>query len=385
MLEKLTPKFTPIFKDDAEKKILDRISTRKKAEEWSEELHEARKKIWSMDYKSERAYEGKFDQIKIAICRFAINEERARIAEELSKRSKSIQSDLDSKSKALQSAKAAETKAGEKLAGFESRMAAQQSELTAKLEKAKAAEQAAQAEFDRVLLEGGDDAAEMAAAEKLASAKSVVAAVASADGAISLRIQALNREKDAASESLMVATLVKNKANMAHLEANAAAAMLVYEKTILPLIDGWVRANAALQEVRDFACSFAHDVEWVSPYREFHRKFDHPVHLPVGDVEFRLGRIGRAEGYHHSDALMLNTESDVYKAYRGPNLAILAEPLPEPEYEDIGDRIEAENANSRIQNKQEKPGDRELWNEYFQHTHAFPNKPFHSKLLTKVE
>lgn len=373
MLEKLTSELTSISQGDTKKKILDRISTREKAEEWMEELKIGAKELWMFDTESHRAYQNKFAQIQIGINRFARDEERTKIAVELKERSKSVHAYLAEKSKALTDAEAARDLARSKLTNLEARHTALFSDLEIRKKKAGGDEQAAQEAFDLAIL-GGDESLQVSTAEILSAKKIVTAVVNSPTGPIALQINAFAREVVAAKEVLKDAERAVAEATALHLEATAAKAILEYDRAILPLYDVWQRAYSVIVDVRNSAKQLPNESDSYRRLYKFSPNFDNAPVLPVGSFKQNLGKFE----YHSQKTIEFTL---------GPgsvDIGVLAEPLPKPRFEDVGDRKEAEDAYSRRLNKQEKPGDQELVNEYMTHMQAFQNEPFHSKLLTKV-
>lgn len=309
---------------DSENKILKRIATPDGAKAFYEEvtaiLNEfSRFPDVLLKVEGMRVCERKLKQLGIVLTRFKIAEEMARISAELAGRSKSVNADIAEKVRALDSAKIALDSAKQRQDSFQSRLIAQEKELEAKLEKALVEEREAQVDFDKVLLDGVDDAQEAAAAVKLAATKVVVSVLQSKDGPLSLRIDALRREIESINVVVDGKKRVALEAEMDHLDALATKERLKYDQSVFQAAVDWNAAESAMHVVNDFRqANFAADDAWIVS-RKFRLEFDGFLDAPLGEVA--MTGLGSVVANGHP-----TYQHDWTKA---PNLAILAAPLPE--------------------------------------------------------
>lgn len=309
-----------VFKANSHSEAVANISTRKKAEKWRDALMQLKENFPPTDFASRKVFDRKIDQISTVIDGFVLNEERARIAEELASKTKSASAFLADATKSLAVAKSETGKVQVKLSGLEERHSVLSANLETLKKKAADDEQAAQVIFDNALL-SGDEAAEVAAAEKLSARKLERTVVNGQDNPTSLRLAALDREITAAKELLFRADEVESLAVATHLEALATVAVLDFDRQILPLFDAWQRACFAIDEARKFSKEYPMDSEVERKFRGFRSSFNLTPTLPIGEVQQNLGQV---TDYGKTISLVSNIHT-----LKGPDMAILAEPLPE--------------------------------------------------------
>lgn len=301
--------------------VLAKIATREKAEKWRTDLSQAKEKLSPTNFDGRQILDRKINQISIVVDGFAFDEARARIVAELSERSKAATEDLSFKLKALDAAREAKNKAKKELFGLEARHTVLLKDLSALQKKVDDEERAAQADFGKAIV-AGDDALEASTAEKLSIKKFEKAVINGKDNPFSLRIGALEREISSAKEMLAGYEDVESQATARHLEALATAAILDYDRQIIPLFNSWQKACFAIADVRAFAKHLPKDSPLEKSLRDFRSNFDLEPTLPIGDVNQQ--GLGVVTNYGKTIDF-----SSMEHTRNGPDLAILAEPLPE--------------------------------------------------------
>lgn len=309
-----------VFKT-GENDILAKIATRDKCGKWRSDLVQAKEKLSPTNIASRQAIDRKIEQISAADDAIALSEARTGIGYELLARSKDASNEAANKSKVLTAATDAKNQAKKTLFGLEARHAVLLNDLAALKKKATDDEKAAQGNFDKAII-AGDTALEVSTAEKLSVTKLALAVVSGREHPISLRIQALEREILSATETLAGAETVEQQATAGHLEALATVAILGFDKQVLPLFDAWQKACFAIADVRDFAKHLPKDSPLEKSLRDFRSNFDIEPTLPIGDVNQQ--GLGVVTNYGKTIDF-----SSMEHTRNGPDLAILAEPLPE--------------------------------------------------------
>ncbi len=321
MLKQLTNAIASTLKSDEHSNVIAKIATREKAEKWRNDLSQAKEKLSPTNFAGRQILGRKIDQVSIAVDSLALEEERARIVAELSERSKAVAEDLSCKLKALNAAREAKNKVKKELFGLEARHTVLLGDLSALKKKADDEEQAAQADFDKAIL-AGDDVLEASTAEKLSVKKFEKAVVNGKDNPFSLRISAIEREISSIKEVLAGYENMESQTTASHLEALAAAAILDYDRQIIPLFNSWQKACFAIADVRAFAKHLPKDSPLEKSLRDFRSNFDIEPTLPIGDVNQQ--GLGFVTNYGKTIDF-----SSMEHTRNGPDLAILAEPLPE--------------------------------------------------------